>query len=220
MSKICYTTNIFNGEDNMLAELRYKDSTQDGGDYSICSLYFKGEKELVTQLDKYFDDVKYLRYFLTQAEIECLETLKAKNQHLIFAVTQAIHGVKKAHRLLVFNREAYNDIKSLRDNLDELAQNDEEYKEKITKIGTKRNYTIPERLEVYKEALAGLGFSVTYSRESMTGMSIDSFQFEYSDDELRELLAIKIEEFQTQKNEKISEIKNRYLLSQDEEREM
>lgn len=203
----------------MLAELRYKDSVQGEGDYSICRLYFKGDKELVTKLDKYFDDVRYLRFFEIKAEIECLEILKAKNQHLIFAVTQAIHGMKKAHRLLLLNREAYNNVKGLRDNLDELTQIDEEYKSKITKLGTQRNYTIPERMAVYKEALAGLGFSVTYSRESMTGMSIDSFQCEYSDDELRELLAIKIEEFQTQKNEKISEIKNKYLISQDE-REM
>ena len=203
----------------MLAELRYKDSVQGEGDYSICRLYFKGDKELVTKLDRYFDDVRYLRFIETGAEIECLETLKARNQHLIFAVTQAIQGMKKAHRLLLLNREAYNNVKGLRDNLDELTQIDEEYKSKITKLGTQRNYTIPERMAVYNEALAGLGFSVIDSVESTNGMVKERLECAYSDEELLKLVDIKSEEFKSAKNERIARIKQQYLYPQDE-REM
>ena len=133
-----------------------------------------------------------------------------------------IASIKRAHRVLLLNRAAYNEVKTIREHIDEWEEKRAIAEWELDQCESHKHYTADELAERYTTMLEELGFE-RQSRKKVMDITRCSYESTCPDAELSERVDAMIEEVSARSQAKLENAKKShstsYLHDTDDEKE-
>jgi len=188
----------------------YKDSNKINATEYVW-FKFLGDEKIRDLLHKLFELLEFEKYGKEKEELGYLEFKHEKNNIKIKNLKRKILDIKKQKKVIIFNKEVLETIKSYRDQIRELIKINKILNKEISKLKDPYLFKTYELKMKFKDLFEKIGFThISTDVRLYDKNTIETYEFNGNEKILAEVASKKIKELESKLREDINEIKKRF----------